>query len=165
MTQTRTAVLAVIGFGAVAGLAAATFGQGHGESMSAMIHRPESLKWQDAPASLPPGAKIALLEGDPSKPGPFVVRFRFPNGYRVAPHTHPKPERVTVISGVLRIGMGAKYDASKTEAMPAGTFGTWPAGMKHYGWFQGETVIQLHGEGPWTVNYLDPADDPRNVKK
>jgi quercetin dioxygenase-like cupin family protein len=165
MTHTRTAVLAVIGFGAVAGLAAATFGQGHGESMSAMIHRPENLKWQDAPASLPPGAKIALLEGDPSKPGPFVLRFKFPDGYRVAPHTHPKPERVTVISGVLQIGMGAKYDAAKTEAMPAGTFGTWPAGMKHYGRFKGETIIQLHGEGPWTVNYLDPADDPRNEKK
>jgi len=165
MTHIRTAALAVTGFATIASLAATTLGQGHGESMSAMIHRTEDLKWQDAPASLPPGAKIALLEGDPSKPGPFVVRFKFPDGYRVAPHTHPKPERVTVISGVLQIGMGAKYDAAKTQAMPAGTFGTWPAGMKHFGWFKGETIIQLHGEGPWAVNYLDPADDPRIQKK
>lgn len=165
MTHLRTAALAVVGIGSVAWLATATFGQGHSESMGPAIHRVESMKWQDGPASLPPGAKIAILDGDPNKPGPFVMRFKFPDGYRVAPHTHPKPERVTVISGVLQIGMGEKYDATKTEPMPAGTFGTWPAGMKHYGWFKGETVIQLHGEGPWTVNYLDPADDPRNQKR
>lgn len=165
MTHVRTAALAVAGIGSVAWLAAATFGQAHSESMGPAIHRVESMKWQDGPASLPPGAKIAILDGDPNKPGPFVMRFKFPDGYRVAPHTHPKPERVTVISGVLQIGMGEKYDAAKTEPMPAGTFGTWPAGMKHYGWFKGETVIQLHGEGPWTVNYLDPSDDPRNQKR
>src|SRR6266850_1263268 len=101
MMHTRTAALAVVGIGAAAWLAAATFGQGHADSMGPAIHRPENLKWQDGPASLPPGAKIAVLDGDPNKPGPFVMRFKFPDGYRVAPHTHPKPERVTVISGVL----------------------------------------------------------------
>src|SRR5439155_9370624 len=115
--------------------------------MGPAIHRVENLKWQDGPASLPPGAKIAVLDGDPNKPGPFVMRFKFPDGYRVAPHTHPKPERVTVISGVLMIGMGDKFDLAKAEPMPAGTFGTWPAGMKHFGWFKGETVIQLQATG------------------
>src|SRR5438128_2892324 len=160
MTRTRTAAGALIAFGTVAWLGAATFGQGHSRAMGPAIHRPESLQWQEGPASLPPGAKIAVLDGDPNKAGPFVMRFKFPDGYRVAPHTHPKPERVTVISGVLQIGMGDKYDAAKTEPMPAGTFGTWPAGMKHFGWFKGETVIQLHGDGPWTGNYVDPAGDP-----
>jgi hypothetical protein len=130
-----------------------------------MIHRPDALAWQDAPASLPAGAKIALLEGDPARPGPFVFRVKFPDGYRVMPHTHPKPERVTVISGTLYFGMGEKFDKSKGREMPAGTFGTWPAGMKHFGWVKGETVLQLHGEGPWTINYLNPADDPRKAKK
>src|SRR4051812_31899484 len=152
----HTRIVAVAGFGlASCAWLPAALGQ-HVESMGAAIHRVESLKWQEGPASLPAGAKIAVLEGDPNKTGPFVMRFKFPDGYRVAPHTHPKPERVTVISGVLMIGMGEKFDAAKTEAMPAGTFGTWPAGMKHFGWFKGETVIQLHGEGPWTVNYLNP---------
>src|SRR5688500_2018957 len=101
MTRRGTTVLAAIG--SMGWLAVATFGQGHGDSISAMLHRADNLKWQHAPASLPPGAKIAFLEGDPSKSGPFVVRFKFPDGYRVAPHPHPKPERVTVISGVLQI--------------------------------------------------------------
>ena len=94
------------------------------------IRRPEELEWKDAPASLPPGAKVAVLEGDPSKAGTFVMRFKFPDGYRVLPHTHPKPERVTVLAGALHIGMGATFDASKCQEMRAGTYGTWPAGMK-----------------------------------
>lgn len=137
----------------------------HDEKTSAMIHKPDGLKWQAGPATLPPGAKVALLEGDPSKPGSFVFRIKFPDGTKVMPHTHPKPERVTVISGTLYIGMGEKFDGAKGREMPAGSFGTWPAGMKHYGWVKGETVLQLHGEGPWAINYLDPADDPRNSKK
>ena len=135
------------------------------ESMEVSIHRSAGLKWQDGPASLPPGAKIALLEGDPTKAGPFVVRIKVPDGYRIPPHTHPKPERLTVISGTFHIGMGDKFDPSKGEEMPAGTYGTWPAGMKHFIWVKGETVVQLHGDGPWTITYLNPGDDPRNQKK
>lgn len=151
---------------AVFALWATPWSAGHDEKpLSEMIHKPTALKWQDAPASLPAGAKIALLEGDPAKPGPFVFRVKMPDGYKVMPHTHPKPERVTVISGTLYIGMGAKYDTTKARAMPAGSYGTWPAEMKHYGWAKGETVLQLHGEGPWAITYLDPADDPRKAKK
>ncbi len=131
----------------------------------AALHRPDGLKWQDGPPSLPPGAKFAVLEGDPAKPGPFVFRVKVPDGYKLPPHTHPKPERVTIISGTFNLGMGDKFDATKTEALPVGTYGTWPVGMKHFVWVKGETVVQFHGEGPWTINYLDPADDPRNKKK
>jgi quercetin dioxygenase-like cupin family protein len=139
---------------------------GHDEKTARpAIHRPDSLDWQPAPPSLPAGAKIALLEGDPAKPGPFVFRVKFPDGYRVPPHTHPKPERMTVISGTLYFGMGEKFDRAGAREMPAGTFGTWPAGMKHYGWAKGETVLQVHGEGPWTITYVNPADDPRKARK
>jgi len=133
--------------------------------MDAAIHRPDELTWKDGPPSLPKGAKIAVLEGDPTKPGPFVFRVKVPDGYRIPPHTHPKPERVTVISGTFNIGMGDKFDASKGKAMPAGTYGTWPAGMKHFVWVKGETVVQFHGNGPWEIEYINPADDPRKRKK
>src|SRR5262245_46882506 len=80
----------------------------------AALHRPDGLKWQDVPPSLPPEAKFALLEGDPPKPGPFVFRVKVPDGYRIPPHTHPKAERVTVISGTFHLGMGDTFDATKT---------------------------------------------------
>lgn len=131
----------------------------------ALISRPDGLKWKDGPPSLPPGAKLAILEGDPTKEGPFVFRVKVPDGYRIPPHTHPKPERVTIIAGTFNLGMGDTFDATKTEALPVGTYGTWPAGMKHFVWTKGETVVQFHGEGPWTINYVNPADDPRKGKK
>lgn len=121
-------------------------------------------KWIDGPPSLPKGAKIAVLEGDPSKEGPFVFRVKAPDGYRIPPHTHPKTERVTVISGTFNIGMGEKFDEKVTKAMPAGTFGFWETGMKHFVWIKGETVVQFHGMGPWSIEYVDPKDDPRNQK-
>ena len=129
------------------------------------LYPPTTIEWKPGPAALPPGAKMAALEGDPTKEGPFVVRFQFPDGYHVAPHTHPKTERVTVISGTLLLAIGEALDRSSAKKLPAGSFGYWPAGMKHTAWSEGETVIQLHGIGPWQINYVDPADDPRNVKK
>ncbi len=134
-------------------------------AMEAAVHRPDALAWTDGPASLPPGAKLAVLEGDPTKPGPFVFRVKVPDGYRIPPHTHPKPERVTVIAGTFHIGMGDTFDAAKGKGMPAGSYGTWPAGMRHFVWVKGETVVQFHGDGPWTITYVNPADDPRTAKK
>jgi quercetin dioxygenase-like cupin family protein len=130
----------------------------------ASIHTPSALEWKDGPPSLPKGAKFAVLEGDPAKQGPFVFRVKVPDGYRIPPHVHPKPERVTVISGTFNLGMGEKFDKAKGKEMPAGTYGTWPAGMKHFVWVKGETVIQFHGEGPWKIEYVDPSDDPRTKK-
>ena len=130
-----------------------------------MIYPAAEIKWTEGPPSLPKGAKIAILEGDLSKEEPFVFRIKLPDGYRIAPHVHPKPERVTVISGTLNFGMGDKFDETKLKAMPAGTFGTWPAGMKHFASTKGETILQLHGIGPWTIRYVNAADDPRNQKK
>src|SRR5439155_12849387 len=107
------------------------------------------IKWQEGPASLPKGARIAVLEGNPNKEGPFVFRVKLPDGYRVPPHTHPKIERITVISGTFHIGMGDKFDAKATKVMAAGTYGYWAAGMKHFVWAKGETGFPFHGQGPW----------------
>jgi len=118
--------------------------------------------WRDGPPSLPKGAQIAVLEGDPTKEGPFVFRIKAPDGFQIPLHTHPKTERVTVISGTFHIGMGEKVDKDAAKPMPAGTYGFWEAGMKHFVWVEGETVVQFHGQGPWVINYVNPSDDPRN---
>jgi len=121
--------------------------------------------WTDGPAALPAGAKRVVLEGDPGKEGFYTERLKFPDGYKIAPHTHPQTEHVTVISGTFNIGMGEKFDPSAGQAMPAGSYFFMPAGMKHFAWTTGETVIQLSRASPSAINYLDPADDPRNAKK
>ena len=129
------------------------------------VFRPAEIKWTSGPASLPAGASVAVLEGDPAVEGPFVMRLKVPDKYRIPPHTHPKTERVTVIAGTFHLGMGAKFDEAATEALPAGTFGYWPAQMQHFAWAEGETILQLHGIGPWQINYVNPDDDPRNQKR
>src|SRR5213083_3591472 len=134
-------------------------------SEQAKFYPSEKIEWKDGPAALPAGAKVAVLEGDPTKEGPFVVRLQFPDGYHIPPHTHPKTERVTVISGALYLATGESLDRNSAKKLPAGSFGYWPAGMKHTAWSEGETVIQLHGIGPWQINYVNPADDPRSAKK
>lgn len=126
------------------------------------IFRPDQMKWIDGPKSLPLGAKVAILEGDPNKEGTFVMRVRLPDGYTIPAHTHPKTERLTVISGTFNIVMGEKLDRKDARKMPAGSFGYWAAEMKHLVWAEGETVVQLHGIGPWSIKYVSPSDDPRN---
>lgn len=153
----------VVAAAAIAG--AVVLADDHKGSMAPAVHAPADIKWQDGPPSLPPGAKFAVLEGDPSKEGPFVFRVKVPDGYKIPPHTHPKAERVTIISGTFNLGMGETFDAKKGQELSAGTYGTWPAGMTHHVWVKGETVVQFHGDGPWTITYVNPADDPRKAKK
>lgn len=126
---------------------------------------PGKIVWKDGPASLPKGAQIAVLEGDPNKEGHFVFRVKVPDGYRIPPHTHPKTERVTVIAGTFQVGMGEKVDEKALKAMPAGAYGHWEAGMKHFVKVKGETIVQFHGMGPWSIQYVNPDDDPRKKKQ
>ena len=135
------------------------------QSADMRLYPAETIEWKAGPAALPAGAKMAVLEGDPTKEGPFVVRFQFPDGYHIPAHTHPKTERVTVIAGNLYLATGETLDRANAKQLPAGSYGYWPAGMKHAAWSEGETVIQLHGIGPWQINYVNPAEDPRNAKK
>ena len=120
----------------------------------------QEFTWIDAPASLPKGAQMALLESAPNKAGMFTVRLKLPAGYRIPPHWHPADEHVTVISGLLNIAMAPNYDSSHSKAMGAGSFALMPAKMHHAAWADVETVIQLHGVGPWQINYVNPADKP-----
>lgn len=122
------------------------------------------IQWGPGPPSLAKGAQSVVLEGDPAKEGMFTMRLRFPAGFVVNPHHHSQIEHVTVISGTLHFGMGAVFDRAKTRPMPAGSFGYWPIGMQHFAYTEGETVLQLHGKGPWTITYVNPADDPRGAK-
>ena len=135
------------------------------QSSEMRFYPPTAIEWKPGPAAIPPGAKMVVLEGDPTKDGPFVIRVQFPEGYHLPPHTHPKTERVTVISGTLLLATGENLDRRAAKTLIAGTYGSWPAGMKHTAWSEGETVIQLYGIGPWQINYVNPADDPRNAKK
>jgi quercetin dioxygenase-like cupin family protein len=121
------------------------------------------VKWAAAPPSLPKGAQIAVLYGDPSKEGSFVYRLKFPAGYKVPPHMHPNDENVTVISGTVHIGTGDKLDPKKGEAVKPGGYFHMPKGMHHFGWVTEETVLQLNGVGPIGVTYINPADDPRKT--
>ena len=129
------------------------------------IVQPQEIKWGPAPAMLPPGAEAAVLFGDPSKNGLFVLRLKLPPGYSVAPHTHPVDEVVTVISGTFYKGMGATADRRKAQPLPAGSFFALPPGMAHYVFMEEETVIQISTRGPWGLTYVDPKDDPRQKTK
>lgn len=119
------------------------------------------LKWTDGPPTLPPGIKMAVLSGDPKAEGPFVMRLKAQAGYRIPPHWHPAHEHVTVISGVFHLGMGDKVDDKKLRAFKAGDFAMMPPKHTHFASVSEETVIQVHGWGPWAITYVNPGDDPR----
>lgn len=119
-----------------------------------------ALNWADAPAILPKGANAALVAGNPETDGPFVVRLTLPANYKIPAHRHPLTEYVTVLIGSFHIGMGDKLDMSKGTELKAGGFAEIPANTNHYAWATEPTVIQIHGQGPFEMNYADPADDP-----
>ena len=127
----------------------------------AIIALPEKISWAAAPSILPRGAELAVVEGDPSKEGAFTMRLRMPDGYRIPAHFHPLVEHVTVIQGTFRVGMGDKFDPATLSDLPTGTFAALAPGVRHFAAAKGETVIQLHGVGPWSLTYVNPADDPR----
>jgi hypothetical protein len=131
----------------------------------AIVATPDAIKWAPAPAALPAGAKLAVLEGDPAKQGPFTMRLSLPADYRIPPHFHPVTEHVTVIEGTFYVGMGETFDASKASALPTGTFAALEPGVRHFAFTKGAATIQLHGVGPWGLTYVNPADDPRSKKK
>jgi quercetin dioxygenase-like cupin family protein len=125
------------------------------------IYTPDSLKW--TPIFLP-GVQMAVLAGNPDSSGPFVLRLKMPDGGQIAAHWHPTDENVTVISGSFLVGMGDKFEPAALRQMPAGSFVFLPREMRHYGKASGETVIEISGEGPFAINFVNPSDDPRNAK-
>jgi len=130
--------------------------------MKVTLVKPDALAWKDNP-SIPKGAHVAVLVGDPTKAGEVVVqRVKLPANYKVPPHTHPYAETVTVISGSVGFGMGEKFDSTKGEMVKAGALFAQPAKHAHYIWTGKEgAIVQVQFVGPGGIDYINPADDPR----
>ena len=124
-------------------------------------YSPDAIQWGAAPDALPKGAQLAVLEGDPTKPGPYTMRLKMPDGYKIPPHHHLRREHVTVVSGAFKVGMGDQFDDGKMNEFGPGSFAYLEPTVHHYASAKGETVIQLHGTGPWEIHYVNAADDPR----
>jgi hypothetical protein len=127
-----------------------------------LIVTPAELKWSDVP-SLPPGAQLAVIEGSLASTCTFTVRLKFPANYRIPPHWHPAVERITVLSGNFNLGMGTRFDPNLVTSMRAGSVAVMMPQMNHFAWITEDTIVQLHGTGPWGITYLDPTEDPRNA--
>jgi quercetin dioxygenase-like cupin family protein len=154
----RNSICGTVALIAIGLVALTAVGQEAGEHKVIAV---QDIKWSAAPLSVPAGAQAAVLYGDPSKEGTFAFRLKLPKGYHIAPHTHPKPEIVTVISGTARLGMGTSVDHASAQVLPAGSFFALTPGSAHYFFADDETVIQLNSNGPWGINYINPKDDPR----
>jgi hypothetical protein len=132
-----------------------------GEDRFIAIH-PEEIRWAPFPA-FPADARLAVLVGDPTQPGPYVIRVKLPAGTRMSPHQHPEDRIYTVISGVFYIGLGDEFDASKLNAYGPGSVIVLPGGQSHFHWARsGEYITQVTALGPLGLAYVDPRDDPRN---
>lgn len=118
------------------------------------------LKWGAAPPVFPKGAQMAVLSGDPNKPGVFVIRLKMPAGYKIPAHQHPTDEYVTVVSGDLSLGMGDKLDPAKSAHLAPGGFAVAGAKMNHFAFSDGGAVVQVSAVGPFAMTYVNPADDP-----
>jgi quercetin dioxygenase-like cupin family protein len=122
---------------------------------------PDSIPWGPAPPTVPAGAQMAVLEGNPAaSTGDYTVRLKMPDGYRFPPHWHPKRENVTVLSGTFKVGMGDTFEVDKMGSFPAGSFAYLDPDMHHYAMASGAVVVQVHGQAPFQIQYVNPQDDP-----
>ena len=138
-----------------------------GADKSHVIADVKDATWGPAPPMLPAGAQIAVLAGDPTKPGPYTVRLKFPANYAIPAHSHPTDEHVVVITGAVTFGMGDRLvkDVAANKTLNAGGFALLPANMNHFAYTTQESSIVLYGQGPVEFKYVNPADDPRSAKK
>lgn len=161
-TVGKVLVRFAIGVAISAALAAPAMGQSTGDGHTFIT--PTDIKWSEAPPTLPKGAKFAVLQGDPGKAGPFVIRVLALTGYRIPPHWHTQDEQLTVISGMLYIGLGDTFNKRAARALPRGGFHFLPGKEHHYAFTNGRTIVQIGGNGPFDINYVNPADDPQKPK-
>jgi quercetin dioxygenase-like cupin family protein len=123
---------------------------------------PENINWMPFPA-FPPAARLAVMVGDPDKPGPYAIRVKLPAGQKLMPHHHPEDRVYTVISGVFYIGLGTTFDPDKLKAYGPGSVIVLPANTPHFHWAKSdEYVTQVTAYGPLGMSYVDPKNDPRN---
>jgi hypothetical protein len=135
----------------------------HAGKAEATSLNPGDVKWGEAPPDLPKGAQLAVLHGDPSKKGPYTIRFKAPDGYAIPPHWHTMDEQLTIVSGTFVLHMGDTMDSPAVDLEPGG-YHFLPGKAHHAAETRGETVVQVHGMGPFDIHYLNPADNP-NPKK
>jgi hypothetical protein len=137
-----------------------------GRASAGLAAPPElPLEWEPAPAMFPPGAEVAVLQGDPRSNAPFTIRLRLPDGYRLPPHVQPTDAHVTVVRGTLLVGMGSTVEPERMLALPAGGFITAPANYAHYAQTRGRTVIQVHATGPFALTYVHPEHALRGARR
>ena len=145
--------------GLASGLSAPVLAGEHGAAGHTLL-LPNTLEWTDAKA-LPCGTKTAVLQGPLDKDKPFTFRAKLPDGCMIPAHWHSSAEHVTVLSGTLNLGFGSTFDEAKLTPIPAGGMAIMPPKVEHFVLTQGETIIQVHGIGPWGITYVNAADDPR----
>ena len=142
-------------------IAVLAFPAAHGQQAPAAS---DALKWVNAPASLPAGAKVVMLQGDLAKSGAFTFRLKLPAGYQLKPQSNPAITRLFVISGALNFGTGDKFEKARTMPLYSG-YAHWPNKGPYFGFTREETVLEIEGVGPWAVAYVNAADDPMAKKR
>jgi hypothetical protein len=158
--RTLNCIRFVVVLSALIGMSSLLYGAATELGGMTVVQSPKQLTWGPAPPQLAKGIQLAVLAGDPTKAGLYTVRLKWPSGSKIGPHWHPADVDVTVMSGTFGIGVGDKFDKSDGKLVEPGGFFLEPTGMHHYAWTEGTTVIQLHGEGPLVINYVNPSDDP-----
>lgn len=141
--------------------AVASLAQAPATAPTHTIWTPEALTWGPAPPALPRGLTVAVLEGNPAQAGPYTLRAKMPAGYTIPPHWHPTDEHLTVLSGEMLVGMGETIDPASMQAVGAGAYAVMRSPMRHYVRTKTDVLLQVHGTGPFTIAYVNPADDPR----
>ena len=156
-------VALAVGASAIAGAAQGTAKSAKPAAPPAAAHvllTPGDIKWGPAPPVLPAGAQVAVLDGDPFKPGFFTLRLKFPDGYKIPAHWHPTDENITIVQGTFRAGMGDAFSDGGLHDFPAGSFVKMPKRMNHFATARGEVIVQIYGQGPFVINYVKASDDP-----
>ena len=122
------------------------------------VTTPGNVPWKPF---VPPGSEMAVLAGNPDEAGaPFVIRIKNPDGAKIPPHWHPGDEHITVLAGTFVVGMGRTFDPAVGQELPVGSYMLVPKQLPHFAWAKGDVIIQVHGIGPFQVNWVNPADDP-----
>ena len=149
----------------IATLVGAQENQTRSAKADATIFTAGELQWRNGPPTLPAGAQMVVLDGDPRAAGSFTMRLKMPAGYTIPPHTHPRAERVTVISGAVHLGIGEKFNESAGRELKAGDFATVPAGVPHFAWSKNEAVLQIQSEGPFERKFIEASSATGETKK
>jgi quercetin dioxygenase-like cupin family protein len=146
-------------FAAALLLSAAALGQTN--DPQPVVLTPSEMSWIAQGPLAAPGMEQLNLVGNPSKPGPYTLRLKFPKGFRIAPHTHPDSREITILSGVFATGYAATFDHAKLKVLPAGSFYTEPANVPHFIEIEEDTILQVSGTGPSARKFVNPSDNPK----